>query len=83
MKSGAMPIVSFLLFLFGNGVAEAAQLSAQGEIFAVGICHYARLLEIYLALAVKIFFVNIGAEYLRYEHIMGAERLYINHSAFK
>ena len=63
-KSPFLPRLSFSLarlFLFPDGIAEVPQLSAQGEVFPVGVCHETTLLEIQLALAVQKAFVHIHA----------------------
>ena len=63
-KSPFLPRLSFSLarlFLFPDGIAEVPQLSAQGEVFPVGVCHETTLLEIQLALAVQKALVHIHA----------------------
>ena len=59
-----------VLFLFAHREAEVAELSAEGEVFAVSVSHKSALLEIEFALAVDVFLVHINAHYFGKEHGM-------------
>ena len=69
--------------LFPDGIPEVSQLSAQSEVFAVGVCHQTALLEIQLALAVEELFLNVDTGDLRFEHRVGAQFLGGGDAAFQ
>ena len=52
-----------VLFLFAHREAEVAELSAEGEVFAVSVSGKACLLEIEFSLAVDVSLVNVYADY--------------------
>ena len=72
-----------VLFLFAHREAEVAELSAEGEVFAVSVSHKSALLEVELALAVDEAFIGVDTDYLRKEHRVRAEKLRLRNTALE